>query len=107
MNEEGILVSLGYVLNDSTLEQLRGVLSKCDFNQSELDDIINLNDKLKIYGAYIAMSNSNPYFKIKNDPDSERERKVVRDMIFEWADKYKMNLEKVSGKETYYIKGRL
>lgn len=47
MNEEGILVSLGYVLNDSTLEQLRGILSKCDFNQSELDDIINLNDKLK------------------------------------------------------------
>ena len=107
MNDDVIFLCLVFFLNDSTLEQLRGILSKCDFNQSELDDIINLNNKLKIYGAYIAMSNSNPYFKIKNEPDSERERKVVRDMIFEWADKYKMNLEKVSGKETYYIKGRL
>ncbi|MSN95648.1 type II secretion system protein [Campylobacter sp. FMV-PI01] len=106
MSEEGILVSLGYVLNDATLLQLRGILSKCDFTNSELESIINLNDKLKIHGAYIAMSNSNDYFKIKNQPENDREKESVRDIIFAWANKHKINLEKVQNKETYYILGR-
>ncbi|PSM52307.1 hypothetical protein CBLAS_0307 [Campylobacter blaseri] len=107
MNEEGILVSLGYVMNDSTLKQVRAILSKCDFDSNELDRIVTLNDRLKTYGAYIAMSNSNDYFKIKNEPKQESEKEVVRDMIFTWADKYKFELEKVADRETYYIVGRI
>lgn len=106
MSEEGILIALGYSVNDATTAQLRGILSKCDFDTAELDHIVALNDKLKIYGAYIAMSNSNPYFKIKNEAATEEKREAVRDMIFGWSDKYKLRLEKVSGKETYYISGR-
>ena len=42
MSEEGILISLGYSANDATLKQLRGILSKCDFEDNELDRIITL-----------------------------------------------------------------
>lgn len=107
MNEEGILVSLGYSVNDSTIAQLRGILSKCDFEDNELEKIILLNDKLEKFSAYIAMSNSNPYFKIKNEDKAEDVVKAVREAIFEWSEKYKLGLEKVEGKETYYIVGRI
>lgn len=106
MNEEGILVALGYSVNDATINQLRGILSKCDFEDNELDRIIMLNDKLKIYGAYIAMSNSNNYFKIKNEAQSQEHKNAVRELIFNWSDKYKLKLQKVENKETYYITGR-
>ncbi|QKF71889.1 hypothetical protein CGEO_1612 [Campylobacter geochelonis] len=93
-------------MSDASLAQLRAILSKCDFNQNELEKIVLLNDKIKAYGAYVAMSNSNDYFKIKNESDSEDVRKLVRETIFAWSDKYKLSIEKVDGKETFYITGR-
>lgn len=106
MNEEGILLAFGYNANDATLKQLRAILSRCDFEQTELEKIVALNDKLKTYGAYIAMSNSNNYFKIKNESPDKHIREAVREAIFSWSDKNKRKLEKVEGKETYYITDR-
>ena len=107
MNEEGILVSLGYSVNDATIAQLRGILSKCDFEDNELEKIILLNDKLEKFGAYVAMSNSSSYFKIKNENSATDVVKGVREAIFDWSEKYKLAIEKVEGKETYYITGRI
>lgn len=36
MSEEGILLALGYVANDATIQQLRGILSKCDSKLASL-----------------------------------------------------------------------
>lgn len=106
MSEDGILLALGYSVNDATVAQLRGILSKCDFEDNELDRIVGLNDKLKIYGAHVAMSNSNPYFKIKNDATNEERKTAVEDIISVWSEKFKLKLQKVAGKETYYVLGR-
>lgn len=108
MNEEGILTALGYSVNDSTINQLRGILSKCDFEDNELEKIVMLNDKLRVYEgvAYIAMSNSNDYFKIKIVADDAKLEAVIKEEILAWSNKYKLNLEKVVGKETYYVTGR-
>lgn len=106
MNEEGILVSLGYSVNEATLKQLRGILSKCDFESNELERIVMLNDKLKIYDAYVAMSNSNDYFKVKYEKTSESQKEAVLDIIFGWSEKFKLKVQKVENKETYYITGR-
>ena len=100
------MLALGYVANNATIAQLRGILSKCDFETSELDRIVGLNDKLKIYGAHVAMSNSNPYFKIKNEATNEERKTAVEDIISAWSEKFKLKLQKVAGKETYYILGR-
>lgn len=106
MNEDGILTALKYSVNASTIAQLRAILSKCDFDENELHRIVTLNDKLAIYGAYIAMSNSNDCFKIKNEAKSDDAKNAVRELILSWSDKYKLKLEKIDTKETYYIVGR-
>ena len=107
MSEEGILISLGYSANDATLKQLRGILSKCDFEDNELDRIITLNDKLKIYNAYVAMSNTHDSFKIKYDATGKMQKKAVLDLIFSWSEKFQLKIKKVENKETYYITGRM
>ncbi|MCI6989558.1 MAG: type II secretion system protein [Campylobacter sp.] len=105
--KDGVLVALGYNSNEGTVAQLKAILSKCDFEDNELKRIVELNDNIKKYeGAYIAMSNSNPYFKVKIETADENLVKVFREDIFAWSDKYKLKLEKVDGKETYYITGR-
>lgn len=103
MNNDAILLALGYNINESTQKQLKAILNSFDFNEAELKAIVTLNDKLKQHLAYIAMSNSNDCFKIKNDSQIEEIRAEVRRMIEEWAKKYNFKLEKVNSKETYYI----
>lgn len=107
MNEEKILVSLGYNVSDATMAQVRGILSKCDFDENQIEKILMLNDKIKIYDGYVNMSNSHDYFKIKNDSEDEDKQEVVRQTIKSWEEKYKFVVEKLPNKETYYIKGRI
>jgi hypothetical protein len=57
--------------------------------------------------AYIALSNSEPYFKIKCDSTDSAE--IVEEFIAEldhWKNKYDVNLQKVDNKNVYYIIGR-
>ena len=51
------------------------------------------------------MSNSNDYFKIKLEAPSQELKEEAREKVMHFADKYKVNLQKVDGKETYYILG--
>ena len=52
------------------------------------------------------MSNSNPYFKIKNDATNEERKTAAEEIISAWSEKFKLKLQKVAGKETYYVLGR-
>lgn len=106
MNKDGILVSLGYGENESTTAQLEGILNECDFTTTELEKVVLLNDNLKKFEAYVAMSNTNNYFKVKSESSDLETIKAIREKIFEWADRYKFSIEKVDGKETYYITGK-
>jgi hypothetical protein len=51
------------------------------------------------------MSNSNDYFKIKIDATGEISAAEAMEKINHFADKYKVSLQKVDGKPTYYILG--
>lgn len=104
---ESMLVQLGYSLNDGTINQIKAILSKCDLSDKELKHILELNEKIKPLKGYVAMSNSNEFFKIKNEANSADLVNTVREMILEWANKYKIKLQKVDGKETFYIIGRI
>lgn len=107
MNKEGILVELGYTANEAEIEKLNRILSKCDFDNTVLSKIITLNDKLKIFDGYIAMSNSEDYFKIKNESQNPENQKAAEDIILTWSKKYKIEVEKVKNKNTYYIIGAI
>ncbi|WP_033916160.1 hypothetical protein [Campylobacter sputorum] len=103
MNYEAVLVQLGYTQNDASIQKIKRILSKCDLTDKELQHIVELNDKLKPYLSYITMSNSYDYFKIKYEKSPQNIKEDIINMIENWSDKYKIAIQKVENKETYYI----
>lgn len=102
---DAVLTQLGYSINESVKAQMKNIIENTKNFMDIQKHIIQLNDALKPFQAYIAMSNSNSYLKIKNESPGESLKKVD-EMIKEWAKKYKISLKKVDGKETYYILGK-
>jgi hypothetical protein len=102
---DAMLTQLGYSINESVKAQMKNIIENTKNFMDIQKHIIQLNDALKPFQAYIAMSNSNSYLKIKNESPSQSLQKVD-EMIKEWAKKYKINLQKVKDKETYYILGK-
>ncbi len=102
---DAMLTQLGYTINESVKKQMENIINNTKNFMDIQKHIIQLNDALKPFQAYIAMSNSNNYLKIKNESPIESLKKVD-EMIQEWAKKYKINLQKVENKETYYILGK-
>ncbi len=102
---DAMLTQLGYTINESVKKQMENIINNTKNFMDIQKHIIQLNDALKPFQAYIAMSNSNNYLKIKNESPKESLKKVD-EMIQEWAKKYKINLQKVENKETYYILGK-
>jgi hypothetical protein len=104
MTKEAFLTQLGYSVTDSLLKQLEKVRD----NTAKFDlisrHIITLNDNLKHYDSFVALSNSHDFLKIKNQSRGELTAQT-NEIINNWAKKYKIELEKVEGKETFYIKG--
>ena len=102
---EAMLTQLGYTINESVKSQMENIIKNTKNFLDIQKHIVQLNDALKPFQAYVAMSNSNNYLKIKNESSNES-LKEVDDMINKWANKYKIDLKKVKGKETYYIIGK-
>lgn len=107
MDYEAILVQLGYNENEASIEKIKRVLSKCDLSEKELQHIVELNNKLKPFLSYIMMSNSHDCFKIKYEKSAQNIKNELINIIEEWSKKYKINIKKIEGKETYYIVGKI
>ncbi len=101
---EAMLTQLGYTINDSVMSQMQRIVQNTRGFKEIQKHIIQLNDALKPFQAHIAMSNSSDYLKIKNESDGQSLEEVDK-MINDWAKKYKIEIKKVDGKETYYIVG--
>jgi len=104
---EVIVSQLGLGAGDAILKQTKATINNTkDFDKFS-KHIISLNDKLKHMNAYIALSNSKSYFKVKSDKnDSEEIVKEFTDEINHWSDKYDVKIEKVDNKNVYYILGK-
>ena len=101
---EGLLTQLGYHPEESTLRQLERIEKNTPGFEKIKKHIIALHDHLKNYGGFVALSNSNPYFKIKIESNDPSKIEIAVQEVQKWADKYNVTLQKVEGKETYYIK---
>ncbi len=106
MRRDAILRQLGYSVTPNALEQVGRVIE----NTREFDyvekHLIALNDALKPRLSFVAISSSYDYFKIKNEAEGEEIVKSVNEMINNWSKKYKIELEKVPNKQTYYVLGK-
>ncbi len=103
---ENILIQLGYPVTDATTSQLKRIIDNTPGFFEFAKHIFSLQDELKVLNATVAMSNSKDYLKLKSDSKEEEEIKAFEELIKAWADKYKVQLEKVEGKNTYYILGK-
>jgi hypothetical protein len=107
MRKDAILNQLGYSVTDSNLSQVQKVMENTkDFDYVE-KHLIALHDALKAHLSFVAMSSSSDYFKIKNDAQGDEMVQSANEIIQKWADKYKIALQKVPNKETYYVLGKI
>lgn len=103
---ESLLIQLRYTPSDTLLQQMQEIINATDGFETFSKHILTLNDELRHLNAFVAMSNSNKHLKIKSDSKNTDEISSFTKTITKWADKYKVTLEKVEGKNTYYIISR-
>ena len=105
MQHDAILNQLGYTPNDALLEQLQRIIDNTHGFEKIEKHIFDLQNVLKVDDSYVAMSNSNDYFKIKLEASSPEQKQEALEKVNHFANKYKVKLQKVDHKDTYYIIG--
>ena len=105
MQSEAMLVQLGYSPNEALMSHIKKIEQNTQGYEKIQKHIMDLHDSLKVDGAYVALSNSNDFFKIKIDSMSDELAKEAHEKVERFSQRYKVDVEKLVGKETYYIKG--
>ncbi len=105
MQDRAMLIQLGYTPNEALVEQLERI-KKNTVGYEKIDKhIMDLNDHLKVNNAYVALSNSKDYFKIKIESPTPQLAQEAHEKIKHFSEKFKVEVEKLPNKETYYIIG--
>ena len=105
MNNEAMLKQLGYAPNEALLEQFDRIVSNTRSFDKIQKHILDLHEHLKVDNSHVAMSNSKDYFKIKIEAPSPERTDEAIEKVDHFADKYKVALKRIEGKNTYYILG--
>ena len=105
MQRDAMLTQLGYAPNEALLSQLAKIEENTLGYEKIRKHIMDLNDHLKVDGSFIAMSNSEDYFKIKVEASSAELAEEAHEKVKRFSDKFKVKVNKLPNKETYYIVG--
>lgn len=101
-----LLSELGYSKTETTLAQMQDIIDNTRGFEKFAKHIISLNEHLKHMKAYIAISNSLNYLKIKcDDNDAPEILAEFHEAVAHWSAKYHVEVQKVKNKEVYYIIG--
>jgi len=104
MQNEAMLIQLGYTPNEALKAQLQKVIENTEGYEKIQKHIMDLHDHLKVNDSFVALSNSVDLFKIKVEAPSEELAQEAEEKIKHFEEKFKVTLEKVNN-STYYIKG--
>ncbi len=105
MQREAMLTQLGYTPNDALVEQLNDIIESTSGYEKIQKHIMDLNDHLKVNNAYVTMSNSKKNFKIKIESPTSALAEEAHKKVAHFSEKFKIDIEKLDRKETYYILG--
>lgn len=105
MHREAMLTQLGYAPNEALVKQLGEIEQNTLGYEKIQKHIMDLHDHLKVNSAYVALSNSNNYFKIKIESSTQELRDEAHEKIAHFSEKFKVKVNKLEKKETYYIIG--
>jgi len=105
MTQEAILSQLGLIPNVALADQLSRIEKNTHGFDKIVKHVMDLHEALKTNESYVALSNSVDSFKIKIDATSKISANEAMEKINHFADKFKVKLQKVEGKDTYYVVG--
>lgn len=105
IDSEAVLKQLGYTPNEALMEQISRIEANTNGYDKIQKHILELHEQLKVDDSFIAMSNSRDAFKIKIEAPSDERKAEALERLDHFTEKYKIALEKVPGKDTYYIRG--
>ncbi|QOY54186.1 hypothetical protein HUE87_09900 [Candidatus Sulfurimonas marisnigri] len=105
MQRDAMLIQLGYAPNDALVKQLQRIEENTVGYEKIQKHIMDLHDHLKVDESYVAMSNSNDCFKIKIESPSPEIAQEAHEKIRHFSEKFKIMVNKLDNKETYYIVG--
>jgi hypothetical protein len=105
MKRDAMLTQLGYAPNSALISQLERIEKNTTGYEKIQKHIMDLHDHLKVDGSYVALSNSEDCFKIKVEAQSAEIAEEAHEKIKHFSDKFKVTVNKLDNKETYYIVG--
>jgi len=105
MQRDAMLTQLGYAPNDALVKQLESIENNTSGYEKIQKHIMDLHDHLKVNNAYVALSNSKDCFKIKVESKTAELATEAHEKVQHFSDKFKVKVEKLPKKETYYIIG--
>ncbi len=105
MQREAMLTQLGYAPNEALVKQLGKIEKNTSGYEKIQKHIMDLHDHLKVDGSFVALSNSKDCFKIKIEASSKELAQEAHEKVQHFSDKFKVSVNKLKNKETYYIIG--
>jgi len=107
LSPEALLSQLGYSKTENSMAQMDATIKNTNGFEKFSKHILALHDELAHIKGFVALSNSKNVFKIKCSEDVSPEiQKEFTTLVENWATKYKVQIEKVANKTTYYILGQ-
>ncbi len=106
LNAEALLTQLGYTVTEQSVAQMKKAIDNTKGFENFSKHILSLHDELAHLKGVVALSNSKDYFKIKGSVETSKEiQDEFNELVKNWSNKYKIAIEKVENKPTYYILG--
>jgi hypothetical protein len=107
LTPEALLSQLGYSKTEQSIKQIEETIENTNGFNHFSKHILALHDQLAHVKGFVALSSSKNAFKIKRSEEVSREIKdEFSSLVENWSNKYKVQIEKVQNKPTYYIIGQ-
>lgn len=107
LTPEALLSQLGYSKTTHSIKQMENIINNTNGFDNFSKHILALHDQLAHLKGFVALSNSKDVFKIKRSEEVSKEiQDEFSNLVENWSSKYKVAIEKVQNKPTYYIIGQ-
>jgi len=106
LSPEALLTQLGYSATEQSIAQMKKAINNTKGFEEFSKHLLSLHDGLAHIKGVVALSNSKDIFKIKGSVDTSKEiQQEFTELVHDWSKKYKINIEQIDSKPTYYILG--
>lgn len=105
MSAEVLLKQLKLSVTEKNIKQAEMILANTKGLEYFYKHLFSFNDNLAHIDGFIAPSSSVDLLKVKFHGSDETYKKNFHEAVEHFAKKYKVAIDPVEGKDTYYIKG--